>query len=66
MLTRTASDATLLVDYGYLARFLVFVIRQNHSDCTCGAMFGAVATINIVRNYDAVALYPYSVANLNR
>ena len=64
MLAGTATDASALVDSGYVGRLVVIGIAGHHLDGSRGTMAGTVATINAIGENQAVFLNPYGVADL--
>lgn len=61
---RSAADASLGIDSGYLWRSRVTRHRWYHLYSSCRAMSCAVATFHAVSQWDAVGLYPHGVSYL--
>jgi hypothetical protein len=66
ILAGSTTDAKVLVDRGYLARFQVAIIRKNHRDGSRRAVTLAVAAIHIVGEDDTILAIPLGVTDLDR
>ena len=66
ILTGTAADAHILIDYGNLQRLLIIRIGRYHLDGTSRTVTSTVAARHTVGERNTVLLDPDGMANLNR